>query len=173
LLLRRAAVRCAGPFNPGVAYGEDWEYWIRLALLGRFVVVRGRNPVLFVRRRPGSAYDRGASDPAAFGPCMQAIFSNPDLQRRLGPLEFAAARRGAEAENAWIIGRALICHGRDGEGVTWLRRSLLMRPSGKRAALLAVAYLRYGCGVACSPTMSGLLYGLRIIGWLSRHASRK
>src|SRR3954468_23998876 len=41
LLLRREAVRQAGPFLPQLRYGEDWEYWIRLSLLGPWAVAEG------------------------------------------------------------------------------------------------------------------------------------
>ena len=40
LLIRRHKVETAGTFNPGLTYGEDWEYWIRLACFG--VVRRNR-----------------------------------------------------------------------------------------------------------------------------------
>ena len=43
LLLRSAAVQAAGGFLPGIAYGEDWEFWIRIALLGPVVVTPGRS----------------------------------------------------------------------------------------------------------------------------------
>ncbi len=36
VLIRRHVLETAGPFDPGLSYGEDWEYWIRLALLGPF-----------------------------------------------------------------------------------------------------------------------------------------
>ncbi len=139
LLIRRAAVAAAGGFSAGIAYGEDWEYWVRLALAGRFAVAAGAEPLLFVRQRGSGAYLRMASDPAAFGPCMAAIFANPALAERFGPTRLAAIRRRAEAENAWIVGRELIRHGRAGEGRRWLLCSFAAKPSLRRAVLLAVA----------------------------------
>jgi hypothetical protein len=140
LLLRREAVLRAGPFLAHLRYGEDWEYWIRLALQGPFVVVPGREPLLFVRQRSGSAYHRMARDPAAFVPAMRAIFGNPLLAERLGPARLRALRRRSEAENAWIIGRELIRHGEREAGLARLRASLLAAPSPKRALLLAAAH---------------------------------
>ena len=58
LLLRSDAVRRAGGFVPGIAYGEDWEFWIRIALQGPFAATPGRAPVLFVRQHPGGACHR-------------------------------------------------------------------------------------------------------------------
>jgi glycosyltransferase involved in cell wall biosynthesis len=140
ILLRAAAVARAGPFRRDLAYGEDWEYWCRLAAQGPFAVVPGAAPLLFVRQRRGSAFLRMASDPRSFAPCMDAIFANPDLTARLGARRVAALRRQTDAENTWIIGRELVRHGRPREGRALLRRSFLRRPSAKRSLLLAVAH---------------------------------
>lgn len=140
LLLRREAVDRAGPFLSHVRYGEDWEYWIRLALQGTFAVVPGAEPLLFVRQRTGSAYNRMARDPAAFRPAMQAIFGNPALSERLGAERVEALHRRAEAENSWIAGRELIRHGQRGPGLARLRASVAAAPSPKRVLLLAAAH---------------------------------
>lgn len=141
LLLRREALLRAGPFLPHLRYGEDWEYWIRLALQGPFAAVPGPEPLLFVRERLGSAYRRMAQNPAAFAPTMAAIYGNPALQERLGPERLEQVRRRAEAENAWIIGRELIRHGDRSAGLERLRSSVAGAPSPKRAILLAVAHV--------------------------------
>jgi hypothetical protein len=122
LLLRRADVRATGGFRPGLAYGEDWEFWTRLALRGRFAATPGR-PVLFVRRHPESAYQRLAAAPHAFVPCTEAIFANPDLPARFGPRRLAAIRRRTEAENQWIM-----------------RCSVRAHATPRRLALLAAAH---------------------------------
>lgn len=140
MLIRRATANRAGPFGPGIAYGEDWEFFIRLALLGPFAFVPAPEPLLFVRSRAEGACRRLASDPAAFAPCMAAIFANPDLTARFGTARLAALRRRVEAENAWIIGREHIRQGRAGEGRRWLAQSVVAAPSPRRVALLAVAH---------------------------------
>jgi glycosyltransferase involved in cell wall biosynthesis len=140
LLLRAEAVRRAGGFLRGITYGEDWEFWIRIALQGAFAAARGRAPVLFVRRHAGGAYHRLAADPVAFAPCMDAIFGNPVLCARFGAARLVAIRRRTEAENDWIVGRELIRHGRKTDGIARLRRSFLAQPSLKRAALFAAAH---------------------------------
>ena len=134
VLIRAEAVGAG--FRTDLAYGEDWEFWARLALQGLFAAVDGA-PVLYVRQHDGGAYRRLASDPASFAPCMQAIFGNPALIARFGADRLAAIRRRTEAENAWVVGRELIRHGQPREGRAWLRRSLRAAPSIKRAALLA------------------------------------
>ena len=141
LLIRGWAATGLGGFRPGIAYGEDWEYWVRLALTGPFAVVAGRTPLLFVRQRPSGAYLRLAGDPDSFIDCMKAIFGNPELIQRLGAAAVLRARRRAEAENAWIIGRERIRHGKNREGRPWLRRSVMAKPSARRIGLLAYAHL--------------------------------
>src|SRR5205807_814469 len=127
-------------FLPHLRYGEDWEYWIRLSLLGPWAVAEGRDPLLIVRQRAGSAYHCMARDPAAFAPAMLAIWGNPALEARLGPARFEAIRRRAEAENAWIVGRELIKHGQRAAGLERLRASVAQAPTPKRALLLAAAH---------------------------------
>ncbi len=139
LLIRRDAVARAGGFRPGLAYGEDWEYWVRLALLGPFAPVPGRAPALFVRQRANGAYLSMATDPAALRPCMDAIFGNRLLIAQFGSARLATIRCRTEAENQWVIGRELVRHGRLADGRAWLRRSVIAKPSLKRAALLVAA----------------------------------
>lgn len=142
LLVRREATeRVGGHFRADLRYGEDWEYWIRLALHGHFATLEGQEPVLYVRERRNSAYRTMARDPAAFAPAMDAIFGNPALSARLGPDRVAALRRRTEAENAWIAGRERLRHGDRSGGLPLLRRAVAAAPSPKRAALLAAAHL--------------------------------
>jgi hypothetical protein len=104
-------------------------------------VVPGAEPLLFVRQRTGSAYNRMARDSSAFAPAMQAIFDNPALAQRLGGAErVRALRHRSEAENAWIAGRELIRHGLRGPGLAKLRASVAAAPSPKRVLLLAAAH---------------------------------
>jgi glycosyltransferase involved in cell wall biosynthesis len=140
LLLRREAVERAGPFLAHIRYGEDWEYWIRLALLGPFAVVPGADPLLFVRQRAGSAYNTMARNPAEFRRAMQAIFGNPALRERLGIERAEELERRASAENDWIAGRELVRHGQWLPGLARLRASAAAAPSAKRALLLAAAH---------------------------------
>jgi len=151
LLVRRAAFEAVGGFAPAIRYGEDWECWIRLALQGPFARVKGSAPLLYVRERGGSAYRRMARDAAAFAPAMQAIWGNPTLAARLGPRRFARLKARAEAENAWVVGKELIRHGAQAEGLSRLRQAFAAAPGPKRAGLLAAAHLL--------PLLPGRLHG--------------
>jgi glycosyltransferase involved in cell wall biosynthesis len=141
VLIRRDAARRAGMFCPGIAYGEDWEYLIRIALQGPFAYAPHHAPLLFVRSRVDGAYRRLAANPDAFVPCMNAIFDNATLRERFGPARLAALRRRAAAENQWVIGRELVRQGNTRDGRQWLRRSVVAAPGVKRIMLLAVAHL--------------------------------
>jgi hypothetical protein len=144
LLIRREAVEAAGDFRPDISYGEDWEYWSRLALHGEFTTVRSRAPVLFVRERPGSVYLSRATDPSAYRPALGAIHENPAVTERLGAARLAYLQRRAKAEIAWTIGRELIRHGQHSDGRRWLVRSIRDAPSLQRLTLIGLAWLRMG-----------------------------
>ncbi len=141
LLIRRQFLEATGPFNANLSYGEDWEYWTRLARLGLFAAATSRTPLLFVRERPGSAYLGMAAHPESFAPCMNAIFSASELMSRFTPAALAQLRRRADAENDWVVGRELIRHGKVAMGRSFLHRSVRAAPSIKRLALLAAAWL--------------------------------
>ncbi len=155
LLIRRAAVTAAGGFKSGIAYGEDWEYWTRIALAGSFAVVPGAVKLLHVRQRGDGAYLRMASDLAVFAPCMAAIFGNPALVERFGGKRIGQIRRRTEAENNWIVGRELIRHGHLAEGLRPLRRSFAAKPGLKRLGLLAAAHLLAVAPSALPPVLRG------------------
>jgi glycosyltransferase involved in cell wall biosynthesis len=144
LLIRRAAVEAAGRFCAELTYGEDWEYWTRLALLGAFVAVPCPAPLLFVRERLGGAYLSRATDPNAYRPALEAIYRNRALADRLGTTRLAALALRAEAEMAWTVGRELIRHGRRRDGLGWLGRSIWAAPLPKRLVLLGLTGLGIG-----------------------------
>ncbi len=143
LLIRHEAVKAAGDFSQALSYGEDWEYWTRLALIGEFVRVPSPVPVLFVRERNGSATRTRAADPAAYHPATDAIHCNPAIARRLGNAQLADLRRRADAETAWSVGRELIRHGHIYAGQRWLGRSIRQAPSLRRLVLIMLAWLRF------------------------------
>lgn len=139
LLIRREAIREAGHFRDDLSYGEDWEYWTRVALQGEFEATWDNTAVLLVRRHSDGAYLRRARDPASFDACIAAIYGNPALVARFGSIRLARLRQRAEAENAWIIGRELMRHGEISDGISWMRRSVMAAPAIRRVALLGAA----------------------------------
>jgi glycosyltransferase involved in cell wall biosynthesis len=144
LLVRSEAIAAAGDFRHSLCYGEDWEYWARLALLGEFAAVRSRAPVLFVRERLGSAYRVSATDPNAYRPATQAMDQNPAIVDRVGAARLEILQLRRDAETAWSVGRELIRHGHRRDGRRWLGRSIRIAPSLKRLTLLGLSGLRLG-----------------------------
>ena len=104
LLIRREAIEAAGDFRSDLVYGEDWEYWTRLAAQGEFVAVPSRSPLLFVRERLAGAYLSRATDPGAYRPALKAIYGNPGLAERLGTARSGgpgAAGGGGDGVDGW------------------------------------------------------------------------
>ncbi|WP_158258700.1 glycosyltransferase family 2 protein [Rhodopila globiformis] len=145
LLIRWAAIEAAGSFRKDLSYGEDWEYWTRLALQGPFATLRrGSAPVLFVRETPEGAYWRMATDPACFAASVDAVYANAAIRQRLGAHRLGALQRRTEAEMAWTIGRELFRHQRRRDGWRWLVRSLRQAPTLKRVVLAGLSWTRAG-----------------------------
>lgn len=141
LLIRRAAIERTGLFRTDLQFGEDWEYWTRLAVLGRIAALHGR-PLLFVRERKEGAYQQLGPDINSFLACTEAIFDNPMVMRRFGRGGALQLQARALAENMWVLGRLLVRHGRYSAGLRALRRSVCRKPSATRVGLLIAAHLR-------------------------------
>ena len=132
-------VRPLHRFRTDLRYGEDWDYWVRLALRGRFATTGNDSPLCFVRERAGSAYRRMATDKAATAPCLDAIFANPEVRARFPAADLADLRRRAEAEQDWVTGREFMRHGQIAQGRPLLRRSVAAAPGPRRTDLLALS----------------------------------
>ncbi|MGE0223818.1 MAG: glycosyltransferase family 2 protein [Acetobacteraceae bacterium] len=140
VLIRADAARAVGRFRSDLAFGEDWEYWVRLALLGPFARTAGSGPVLRVRERLDGAYAGGAAHVATLRAAVDAVHSVPGLAARIGADRLRALRRRAEAELAWIAGRELVRRGRHAEGRPWLLNSVWSAPTLRRFGLLGAAF---------------------------------
>lgn len=57
VLIRRAAMEAAGPFDEAYRASEDWDMWLRLSLLGEFAFV---DKVVFGYRQHGTNLTRNA-----------------------------------------------------------------------------------------------------------------
>lgn len=138
ILIRTHSITRTGDFLTSLTFGEDWEYWVRLALLGPFAAAEGHAPVLLVRRSENGAYGRLARDPDAFRRCLNAIFANLHVTARLGGA-LPGLRSRAEIEARWARGRALIAAEPD-IARSLLRAAAAAYPSPRRLLLLAAAH---------------------------------
>ena len=128
-MIRAGAAAASGGFRTDLRFGEDWEYWTRLAARGPFGVAPGRGPVLFARSRAEGAYCRLVRDPDAVRRCLDAIHPPP-----------SRLRARAETEMAWTVGREELRAGLTSSALGRLRRAWLRAPSGRRLALLLYAH---------------------------------
>lgn len=84
LAIRRSAVEATGGYDPGLVYGEDWEFWCRVLELGPLAIVPGA-PLLDYRQiASGANYRSRGSLFALKVPCLSAIASRPSLRARYG-----------------------------------------------------------------------------------------
>jgi glycosyltransferase involved in cell wall biosynthesis len=143
VLIRMTAWSAAGPFREDLAFVEDWEFWLRLALQGPFLALGGP-PLLFVRRRAGSMMHRDATRMEAYRPVLAAIAANGALAARLGLPRFTRLLRRAEVELCWTVGREMLRRGDASGAWPLLRRGLWGRPRPQRLGVLALALARRG-----------------------------
>jgi len=105
ICIRTAAARLVRGFNPALKWGEDWEFWCRLALLGDFAAMRGE-VVLLYRQHCSSTNSRSHSSPLRRNyAAIDTVFSNPALQRRFSQHELKRRRRLAEIDAFWTGAR--------------------------------------------------------------------
>lgn len=100
LCVRTEAIRKAGYFREDLSFGEDWEYWCRLALLGDFLPVPVN--VLLYRVRAGGAARKLRGSLLSFNrSAIDAVYANPDIKARFPSAVLARLRRTAEIDTFW------------------------------------------------------------------------
>jgi glycosyltransferase involved in cell wall biosynthesis len=84
LAIRREAIDAVGGYAVDLAYGEDWEFWCRLAECGDFAIVAGE-PVLAYRQMQSGANYRARGPVFALRvPCIEKIAARESLRVRYG-----------------------------------------------------------------------------------------
>ena len=106
------AVRAAGGYDPTLRMGEDWEFWVRVALQGDFVSL-GQSPSLLYRQRRQSAMTRAHGRGRKLETkAVEKIFGNPQLAKRFSVSQLRGFRRSALIDMHWTAARAA-AHRRD------------------------------------------------------------
>jgi len=140
VLIRSNAWAAAGQFREDLAFAEDWEFWLRLALQGPFHALGGA-PLLFVRRRAGSLMHGAATRIDSYRPALAALAANTAIASRLGARRFTRLLRRGERELAWTLGRERLRRGDAAGAWPLLRRGVWGRPRPQRLLVLAKALI--------------------------------
>jgi glycosyltransferase involved in cell wall biosynthesis len=141
LLVRTAAIREAGGFRADLAFGEDWEYWCRLALLGEFLPVP--RVVLKYRVRPGGAHRKRRGSLLRFNrTAIDAVYGNADIARRMPPAELARLKRAVEMDIFWTGIRSELAFGSKLRAVPAGLVGLLRYPDSVLKPRLAYYFIR-------------------------------
>lgn len=108
IAMRTDKARAAGGFDPDLRIGEDWEFWVRLALQGDFVSL-GRRPSLLYRQRRHSAMTRVHGQGAMLETAaIDKIFGNAELAQRFPADRLRRFRRAALIDMRWTAVRAAL-----------------------------------------------------------------
>jgi len=105
ICIRTEAARSVGGFNPTLNLGEDWEFWCRLAVLGDFAAMPDHIALLYRQRFNSANYRLRKSPLRQNFAAIDAVFSNPAIQRKFSAAELKRRRRLAEIDAFWAGAR--------------------------------------------------------------------
>jgi glycosyltransferase involved in cell wall biosynthesis len=112
ICIRTDAARSVGGFSPSLKWGEDWEFWCRLAVLADFAAMPD-DVVLLYRQHFSSANFRLRNSPLHPNfKAIDAVYSNPAISRLFSPVELKRRRRLARIDAFWTGARNACVHGR-------------------------------------------------------------
>lgn len=139
LLIRAEAVREAGGYIETLRLDEDWTFFCHLAATGPVHYIGAPPEVLRHRVLSGGNVASRGCDPAIHGPSVDLIFTSERLRARYTAPQWRALRRDAEAAHLFEAGRQNFVRRRFDVSRRLMLRSLLTKPSRRRAAIFAVA----------------------------------
>lgn len=113
VLIRRSLVVSKPLFNTSIRLSEDWEFWVRLSMLGPILFLRGE-PTLEFRRHAASTTATATTMLPQMLETIDIVFNNPDVIKRIeaGKLKSLYATRVAHvyliyAQREWRNGAKL------------------------------------------------------------------
>lgn len=142
ICIRTDAARSVRGFNPALKFGEDWEFWCRLAVLGDFAAMPN-DIILRYRQRFSSASFRLRNSPER--PNFQAIdvvYSNPEIRQRFSAIELKRKRRLAEIDAFWAGARNSYVQSRGTEFLRYLIIGALRYPDSIFRSRLVYLFIR-------------------------------
>lgn len=111
LCMRTAAAREVGGFDPELRFGEDREFWCRVAVLSDFVFV----PETFLkyRVRPSGANNSLAGTATRINTdAIDRIFGSPEIRAQFTERDLRALEHKAYANDHWSAARNQLFSGR-------------------------------------------------------------
>ncbi|MEM9780378.1 MAG: glycosyltransferase family A protein, partial [Pseudomonadota bacterium] len=140
LLIRRSIIEAVGGYDTTLAYGEDWEFWCRLAERGDFATL-SQDPVLLYRQMAGGAnYKARGSVFARNVPCLAKIAENPSIRARLGG-KLKSILRARQIDIFWSGVRSEFQFGTRSRALTIALGGLFLYPDSVARPQLALRFL--------------------------------
>jgi glycosyltransferase involved in cell wall biosynthesis len=112
ICIRTQAAQLVRGFNPDLKWGEDWEFWCRLAVLGDFAAMPGQVVLLYRQHFTSTNFKLRNSPLQPNFRAIEAVYSNPAIKNRFSPAELRRRRRLAHIDGFWTGARNACVHGR-------------------------------------------------------------
>jgi glycosyltransferase involved in cell wall biosynthesis len=142
ICIRTKAARQVRGFNAELKWGEDWEFWCRLAVLADFVAMPN-DIVLMYRQHGGSANFRWRNSPIRPDyKAIEAVYSHAAVQQRVPAVELKHRKRLAQIDAFWTAARNAYVQGRTFEFLTYLFVGALRYPDSILRPGLVYLFLR-------------------------------
>jgi glycosyltransferase involved in cell wall biosynthesis len=111
LLIRADALRRAGAFETGIAFGEDWELWCRLAALGDFAPLEGDAVLQYRQRAAGANRSKRGSPVKTNDAAIVSAYSRPEIRAKFTDRELASLERKVRIDTYWAGVRNELSYG--------------------------------------------------------------
>lgn len=142
ICIRTEAARRVQGFNPELKWGEDWEFWCRLAVLADFAAMPD-DVVLLYRQHCGSTNSRWRNSPIRPDyKAIEAVYANAGVRQKLPAAELKRRKRLAQIDAFWTAARNAFVQGRSIEFLTYLIVGALRYPDSILRPGLVYLFLR-------------------------------
>jgi glycosyltransferase involved in cell wall biosynthesis len=128
LCIRTEAARRVGGYDAGLRFGEDLEFWCRLAALSDFVPMSDRVVLKYRLRRSGANWNLAGTPFRPNFEALEVIFAAPALRERFTERELRRYRRLAEINIHWLGARNALTEGRLARFAQYLLAGALRYP---------------------------------------------
>jgi len=128
LCIRTEAARRVGGYDRSLRFGEDLEFWCRLAAISDFVPMSERVVLKYRLRRSGANWNLAGTPFRPNFEALEVIFAAPALRERFTERELHRYRRLAEINIHWLAARNALTEGRLGRFAEYLLAGALRYP---------------------------------------------